>query len=140
MLTISAKIFLSNQLSYFLLCPTLKVSIVCFYRRVFPTPKFQSFTFGLNCLIGAWGVGIFLACVFQCRPLRALWEPSLSGHCFDQKLFIIVNQVFNVMVDFVLLGLPVPMIWGLQRAWQDRLALNGVFALGGLYVSPGFLC
>lgn len=33
-------------------------------------------------------------------------------------------------MDFVILVLPVPMIWGLHRAWQDRLALNGVFALG----------
>lgn len=34
-------------------------------------------------------------------------------------------------MDFVILALPVPMIWNLQRAWQDKLALNGVFALGG---------
>lgn len=34
-------------------------------------------------------------------------------------------------MDFVILILPIPMIWGLQRAWQDKLALNGVFALGG---------
>lgn len=33
-------------------------------------------------------------------------------------------------MDFVILILPIPMIWGLHRAWQDRLALNGVFALG----------
>lgn len=33
-------------------------------------------------------------------------------------------------MDFVILILPVPMIWGLHRSWQDKLALNGVFALG----------
>lgn len=33
-------------------------------------------------------------------------------------------------MDFVILALPIPMIWNLHRAWQDRLALNGVFALG----------
>lgn len=33
-------------------------------------------------------------------------------------------------MDFVILILPIPMIWGLHRAWQDKLALNGVFALG----------
>lgn len=33
-------------------------------------------------------------------------------------------------MDFVILALPIPMIWNLHRAWQDKLALNGVFALG----------
>ncbi|KAJ5698653.1 hypothetical protein N7462_000658 [Penicillium macrosclerotiorum] len=124
------KIFLANQFTYFVLCPAIKISIICFYRRVFSTPKFQKITFGLNCLIGAWGTGIFLACAGQCRPLRAYWDHSVEGHCFDANLFFIVNQAFNVLMDFVILILPIPMIWGLHRAWQDKLALNGVFALG----------
>ncbi|KAJ5731518.1 uncharacterized protein N7483_006026 [Penicillium malachiteum] len=124
------KIFLANQFTYFVLCPSIKISIICFYRRVFATCQFQRFTFGLNCLIAAWGAGIFLACAGQCRPLRAYWDKSIEGHCFNANLFFIVNQAFNVLMDFVILALPVPMIWGLHRAWQDKLALNGVFALG----------
>ncbi|KAJ5222882.1 uncharacterized protein N7469_009122 [Penicillium citrinum] len=124
------KIFLANQFTYFLLCPAIKISLVCFYRRVFTTPKFQRFTFILNCLIGAWGLGIFLACAGQCRPLRAYWDHSVPGKCIDANTFFIVNQAWNVLMDFVILILPVPMIWGLHRCWQDKLALNGVFALG----------
>jgi hypothetical protein len=81
-------------------------------------------------LIAAWGTGIFLACAGQCRPLRAYWDHSIAGQCFNAQEFIIVNQGFNVFMDFVILALPVPMIWNLHRAWQDKLALNGVFALG----------
>ncbi|KAJ5237985.1 hypothetical protein N7489_008076 [Penicillium chrysogenum] len=124
------KIFLANQFTYFLLCPCIKISIICFYRRLFSTPMFQTVTFGLNCLIAAWGTGIFLACAGQCRPLRAYWDHSVKGTCFDAQEFIIVNQAFNVFMDFVILILPIPMIWNLHRAWQDKLALNGVFALG----------
>ncbi|KAJ6015315.1 hypothetical protein N7540_009906 [Penicillium herquei] len=124
------KIFLANQFTYFVLCPSIKISIICFYRRVFATQQFQKFTFGLNCLIAAWGAGIFFACAGQCRPLRAYWDKSIEGHCFNANLFFIVNQAFNVLMDFVILALPIPMIWGLHRAWQDKLALNGVFALG----------
>ena len=98
---------------------------------MFTTPKFQTFTFYLNCLIAAWGTGIFFACAGQCRPLKAYWDQSVEGHCFNANLFFIVNQAFNVLMDFVILILPVPMIWGLHRAWQDKLALNSVFAIGG---------
>lgn len=121
---------MANQFTYFLLCPAIKISIICFYRRVFTTPKFQKFTFGLNCLIGAWGTAIFFACAGQCRPLKAYWDHSIDGQCIDPNLFFIVNQAWNVLMDFVILALPIPMIWNLHRAWQDKLALNGVFALG----------
>ncbi|KAJ5306827.1 hypothetical protein N7508_005842 [Penicillium antarcticum] len=124
------KIFLANQFTYFLLCPAIKISIICFYRRVFTTPKFQKASFALNTLIAAWGTGIFLACAGQCRPLRAYWDKSIEGTCFNANEFIIVNQAFNILMDFAILVLPIPMIWNLHRAWQDKLALNGVFALG----------
>ncbi|KAL4935534.1 hypothetical protein BDV06DRAFT_126656 [Aspergillus oleicola] len=125
------KIFLANQFTYFILSPAIKISIVCFYRRVFTIKPFQWASLAINILIAAWGVAIFLACALQCRPLKAYWDHSVDGSCFDSTEFVIVNQVFNVVMDFAILALPIPMIWNLQRAWQDKLALNGVFALGG---------
>ncbi|GAM35386.1 integral membrane protein [Talaromyces pinophilus] len=92
---------------------------------------FQKITMMLNCLVAAWGTGIFLACALQCRPLKAFWDRSINGHCFNLDTFIIVNQAFNVVVDFVILFLPVPMIWRLHMGTRDKIALNGVFALGG---------
>ncbi|BDD56021.1 hypothetical protein MPDQ_003243 [Monascus purpureus] len=109
------RIFLSNQFLYFVLCPVVKISIVCFYRRVFSIPRFQQFSFGLNCLMGTWSAGIFFACAGQCRPLRAYWDHS----------------VFNVVMDFVILGMPIPIIWRLQKAWHEKLELTAVFAVGG---------
>ncbi|RDK41383.1 hypothetical protein M752DRAFT_301762 [Aspergillus phoenicis ATCC 13157] len=126
------QIFLSSQFTYFVLTPVIKISFICFYRRLFTTKHFLRFTFGLNILIAAWSSGIFLACALQCRPLRAYWDINVKGRCFSATTYIIVNQAFNVLMDFVILAVPVPMIWRLHRSWQDKLALNAVFALGGL--------
>lgn len=126
------KIFLSNQFTYFVLCPCIKISIICFYRRIFSTTKFRVISSAIIALIATWATGIILACALQCRPLRGYWDKSIDAHCFDEDTFFIVNQVFNVIMDFVILGLPLPIIWGLKRAWQDKLALSGIFILGGL--------
>ncbi|OJJ69526.1 hypothetical protein ASPBRDRAFT_57190 [Aspergillus brasiliensis CBS 101740] len=125
------QIFLSNQFTYFVLTPVIKISFICFYRRLFTTKRFLHFTFCLNILIATWSLGIFLACALQCRPLRAYWDVNVKGSCFSATTFIIVNQAFNVVMDFVILAVPIPMIWRLHRSWQDKLALNAVFALGG---------
>lgn len=129
---VQSQIFLANQFTYFVLCPVLRISIICFYRRLFSTRQFKIVTTGLIWLISLWGVGIFLACALQCRPLRGFWDKSVEATCFDGNLFFIVNQAFNVVMDFVLLALPLPIIWRLHRSWREKLGLSGVFLIGGL--------
>ncbi|KAF4125908.1 integral membrane protein [Geosmithia morbida] len=125
------KIFLANQFTYFVLCPTLRISILFFYRRIFSTPLFMHISAGLIALITLWGIGIFLTCALQCRPLKASWDPRVEATCIDTNTFFIVNQVFNVVMDFVMLALPLPIIWSLNRNWREKLALSGIFLLGG---------
>ncbi|KAJ3474935.1 hypothetical protein NLG97_g9637 [Lecanicillium saksenae] len=129
------KIFLSNQFTYFLLCPFLRISIVCFYRRIFVTQTFQRASAAIMWLLGLWGAAIFLVCALQCRPLRGYWDKRVDAKCIDGNQFFIVNQIFNVIMDFVLLGLPLPIILRLNRSWRERIALAGVFALGGFYTN-----
>ncbi|KFX92796.1 hypothetical protein O988_07117 [Pseudogymnoascus sp. VKM F-3808] len=130
-LIIFGKIFIANQFTYFALCPAIKISIICFYRRIFPAPGFHRITYFINWLIGLWAAAIFITCGLQCRPLRGYWDKSVDAKCIDGNTYFIVNQTFNVVMDFVILGLPLPIIWRLKRVWQDKLALSFVFALGG---------
>ncbi|OOF94215.1 hypothetical protein ASPCADRAFT_51934 [Aspergillus carbonarius ITEM 5010] len=125
------QIFIASQFTYFVLSPTIKISFICFYRRIFPTKRFLRVTFCLITFLVSWSMAIFLSCAFQCRPLRAYWDRDVEGDCFSSTTYIIVNQAFNVAIDFVILAAPVPMVWRLHRPWQDKLALNAVFALGG---------
>ena len=128
------QIFIANQFTYFALCPVLKISIICFYRRIFSGQTFHRISALINWLIGLWASAIFLTCALQCRPLRGYWDKSVPAVCIDGTTYFIVNQTFNVIMDFVILGLPLPIIWRLKRSWQDKLALSCVFALGGLCV------
>ncbi|KFZ12073.1 hypothetical protein V501_04395 [Pseudogymnoascus sp. VKM F-4519 (FW-2642)] len=126
------KIFIANQFTYFALVPILKISFISFYRRIFFTShRFNVISCTFIWIIGIWGAGIFLICALQCRPLRGYWDKSIEAHCINGNVFFIVNQGFNVVMDFVILALPLPIIFNLKRAWQDKLALTGIFALGG---------
>lgn len=133
------KIFIANQFTYFALCPVIKISIICFYRRIFAAPTFHRISAIVNWLIGLWAAVIFLICALQCRPLRGYWDKSVDAKCIDGTTYFIVNQTFNVVMDFVILGLPLPIIWRLKRSWQDKLALSFVFTVGGLCVPSSSL-
>lgn len=125
------KIFLTNEFTYSITSPTVKLSIVLFYRRLFPTRKFRIITNGIMVAVIAWGLAVFLAAALQCRPLHALWDPSVNGHCFDTLKYILGVQGVNIALDFAILILPMPQVWTLQRPWQDKFALSIVFLLGG---------
>ncbi|KFX91702.1 hypothetical protein V490_05780 [Pseudogymnoascus sp. VKM F-3557] len=126
------KIFIANQFTYFALVPVLKISFIMFYRRIFFTShRFNVVSCTFIWIIGIWGAGIFLTCALQCRPLRGYWDHTIKSTCINGNVFFIVNQGFNVVMDFVILALPLPIIFSLKRAWQDKVALSGIFALGG---------
>ncbi|TVY92475.1 Satratoxin biosynthesis SC1 cluster protein [Lachnellula willkommii] len=125
-------IFLANEFTYSITSPFVKLSLIIFYRRLFITPGFRQVT---NILIGmcvAWGLATFIGSSLQCRPLKAYWDLGVEGQCFNTPEFIKGTQSVNVFLDTAILCLPIKPVWSLHRPWQDRLALSGVFVLGGL--------
>ena len=80
----------------------------------------------------AWGIAVLLVACLQCRPLAKYWNPTIPGYCIDPMKYILGNQGVNIALDFMILALPWPMVWGLHRPWKDKLALSAVFLLGAL--------
>ena len=58
----------------------------------------------------------------------------MEGSCINDKTILFCGATFNAVTDVAILTLPMPIIWHLQAALPKRLALIGVFALGGVYV------
>jgi len=128
------KIFLSNEFTYSITSPVIKISVVLFYRRIFTTHSFRLAANAVILMITLWGVATFLAAALQCRPLKAYWDITIHGQCFDALKYVLGVQGVNIFLDLVILCLPMKMVWGLRRPWQERLALAGVFLLGGFVV------
>lgn len=88
----------------------------------------------LIALVIAWGAATFLAAALQCRPLAAVWDPTIHGECFNTEQYILGIQGVNIALDFAILLLPIRPVWGLHRPWQDKMALSAVFLVGTLLV------
>lgn len=79
----------------------------------------------------AWFISCFLTSVFGCHPVQAFWDRS-RGKCIDEVKFFMGNGIANLMLDVLVLALPVTMVWRLRMELRQKLALSGIFALGGL--------
>ena len=95
----------------------------------------QRIAWGLGIFTIAWSFMVVLVTSLRCIPLRALWVPNVHAKCINFPLFSIVGSVPDVVVDFIILLLPMPAVWNLQKVLVERISLMAVFALGSLCVA-----
>jgi hypothetical protein len=65
------------------------------------------------------------------------WEqliPGAKGTCIDINAFYLANAALTITTDFITYTLPMPTLWSLQMPKQQKLALMGIFGLGGFAV------
>ncbi|KAI9885279.1 MAG: Suppressor of Sensor Kinase (SLN1) [Watsoniomyces obsoletus] len=112
---------------------TIKLSILSLYYRLFATRTniFRWAVFATAGLTIAIGTSGFFALLFQCRPVRAVWIKFPNAKCLNKKDLTVVPGILNIITDFAILVLPLPIIWNLQIARWRKAALTGVFGLGG---------
>ena len=80
-------------------------------------------------------ISIFLE-MFQCSPVRALWDPFVSkAHCINVLAISVTVSTINSASDLVILLLSQISIWRLQMSLRRKFQISGVFLVGILYVS-----
>ena len=95
----------------------IKISIVCFYRRIFVTHKRKAFnvvTTAVNVVLFLWSLTFVLIIIFPCgRHMYANWGTPASqmaycdaiGHTSEEGL-----AASDLILDVVLLVLPLPSV------------------------------
>lgn len=98
---------------------------------------FRKTIYAMLVLVVAWCVAVFFAAIFQASPPRLLWTTNLKdlpkgAHHIDFQAYLIGTAVPNVFMDFVILFLPMGIVWQLQISTRRKIALSAVFAVGAL--------
>ncbi|KAK1953689.1 hypothetical protein LY78DRAFT_594075 [Colletotrichum sublineola] len=115
--------------------PLIKLSLLAFYWRVFPTSFMKKGIYALSAACLGWLIAIFITNCLQCRPLSYTWEQAVTpgtGTCIDLVLYFVGNSIANTLIDILTLVLPIRETMKLQVSSSRRLGICCVFALGSL--------
>ena len=114
---------------------TAKISVLCLYRRIFPTPSFRrkSLIVGVG-VICYWITSVTVS-IFGCRPIRAAWETTPHSFCVNTLAFFLALELYNCLLDVAILSLPVREVRKLQMPLKQKVAVATIFLLGGLLVA-----
>jgi hypothetical protein len=72
-----------------------------------------------------------LCVIFNCLPVQAAWDITITnGKCIETRDIYLGGSVPNVILDFIIVGMPIPHVWRLHAPIAQRIVLAGMFALG----------
>ncbi|KAH8673438.1 hypothetical protein BX600DRAFT_205209 [Xylariales sp. PMI_506] len=126
-------IYYWDEILYNFVIPCTKVSILCFYLRIFPAKGFRMWVYSLIAANVAYFIAFDLATIFQCTPIDGAWldwDGEWDGVCRDVNLQAWVAAAVSIALDIATIILPMPELWKLNLSIKKKLQVMSMFAVG----------
>lgn len=126
------QLFYILQLGYVSTLPTVKISVLFFYHRIFPQKSFRRATYGMGVCLVLFLLSGWLVFSLQCLPVHSFWQPEVPHHCIDQVRFYVAHGCLNFVMDLTVVLMPIPILLRLQLLRHQKVGLIILFLSGGL--------
>ncbi|KAI1652710.1 hypothetical protein F4813DRAFT_377218 [Daldinia decipiens] len=119
----------------------IKLSILFLWKRIFgPTKYFTTLCWLMIGIISAWSLSFFLATVFQCGT-RWTWNWAPIGifltQCTHTLNLLTTFTGTDVLTDFIIMFMPVPLIWRLHMPIRNKIGVTSIFMIGLFTIAAG---
>lgn len=111
---------------------SIKLSLIFLYRRIFPNRQLHIALWIVGGVVVCMGIAAAFLAVFSCVPVNASWDHRVKRRCIDSDTWTTIYGSQNVVTDFVLLFLPMPLVWRLNMATARKIQVSGILVLGAL--------
>jgi hypothetical protein len=113
----------------------VKMSVLVFYHRfIFVKEACRRAVLILMVISTIWLIAIQIANLLTCRPVDAYWHRDKEQRCASVNVFLLVINITDTILDFVIVILPIHMASELQLPMRTKVAVGGMFGLGGFVV------
>jgi len=130
---------MSIELNYLVSTSLIKISILCFYRRITGSLKnaFVYWVWGaiVSCVIE--GLSFTLLVLFTCTSVvgyfhlyDTAWRSQNELQCRNEGAIVVACAVISTLQDLIICLLPVFLLWNLRMPKRQKAALCGNFGLG----------
>ena len=127
------KVVYVDELLWYTSFTLTKLSVLCFYNRVFgSTPGLKIALKIIAAIILSWWIALFLSSIFQCKPISDAWMRGPESKCFGLQPFFLAQTVPNLITDFAILFIPLPILWRLHLRLSRKVTLILVFLVSYL--------
>jgi hypothetical protein len=105
-----------------------KISVLLFYRHIFfIEERYRKASMALMIVATAW----LISNLFTCQPVPSFWSAAKSGTCLNLNAVFLTTGIIDTLIDLAILLLPIRIVFMLQLPTKTKVAVAGIFALGG---------
>ncbi|CAI6039114.1 unnamed protein product [Clonostachys chloroleuca] len=111
----------------------VKLSIISLYTILFPVKRFCYLCYVAIAVTLCYFASVVVETFALCTPVEFNWDKNIpGGNCEHQTAAFLGAAITNLLIDVFIVGLPMPMLFGLRMSLQKRLSIAGMFGLGGI--------
>ncbi|KAI5464670.1 hypothetical protein BGZ63DRAFT_351007 [Mariannaea sp. PMI_226] len=136
-LEFGSKCLLAGWNFYVSLIWCLKFTMLCFYSRITLGLKQQKVVTWAKYGTAVAYVGVIAVIWGHCTPVRKNWQvypnPGGKNTCTLAVLNYLVLVVLNICTDFVIVCIPVPLLWKVKLSIQKKLVI-GLLLCSGIFI------
>ena len=93
--------------------------------------SFRIVCYGVQAFNLAFLISTVVATSLICKPIAYNWDYTIpDGACGKAKAYATYTALANLLLDFIVVMLPMRILWGLQMATRRKVAVSGMFSMG----------
>ncbi|KAE8154331.1 hypothetical protein BDV25DRAFT_126613 [Aspergillus avenaceus] len=119
----------------------IKLSLLFLWKRMLTSIRwFQVFCWTMIAVVTAWAISFFFATVFQCGTHWDWnWAPIswFLTECTNSLNMLTVFTATDLVTDFIIIIMPVPVIWRLHMPTRKKIGVTSIFLVGFFTIGAG---
>ncbi|KAH7068441.1 hypothetical protein BKA63DRAFT_521757 [Paraphoma chrysanthemicola] len=118
---------------YYLLITLIKLTLLFFFLRIFPTPVMRRLLWATIIFNVLWGFAFVLASALECQPVSSYWmswDNETPRKCVDINGIAWSNAIMSILLDVWMLALPLHQVFQLQLSWRKKIGVCMMFFVG----------
>lgn len=108
--------------------------MLCFYLRIFPNRSFVYSAYLAMAFVAIPTIVFIFLQIFQCAPVSYIWEGWVDGfgkhQCINVNTLAYAAASFSIAQDFIILVLPLPLLYSLNMGSRSKAGIMIMFSLG----------
>jgi hypothetical protein len=132
-ITFVLKMYYYSEILYLVVVFLTKISICCFYLRVFPKHALRVRVYTVIGLTVASACAFIPVTIFQCTPIPGAWlrwDGTYKAECRDVMVQALWGAIVSIALDIAIIILPMPELWGLNLSLRRKVGVMLMFAVG----------
>ncbi|KAJ1325678.1 hypothetical protein MN608_08872 [Microdochium nivale] len=117
-----------------------KMSLLLVYNRLTPELWFRYPVWITMVVVVVYTLILLFMFIFPCQPVAAAWDLTITGAvCLDRHAIYMASSIMGAVTDLMVLAVPMPLLWNLQRPRRQKIGLAAIFGMGILTAFTAFM-